>query len=260
MKRSVKSLISYGIQETDGDIGEIVDLYFDDQSWTVRYIVVETGNWFSGKKVLISPQSFQQPDWENKKILVNLTKDQIRNSPDIDTDKPVSRQQEEQLNGYYPWVEYWGTSSAHGAGIFGSMPSDLYYENVEPQQPPVTESTQFTNQNNDSHLQSTESINGYNIHALDGEIGKVTDYIIDDASWQLKYFVVETGSWLDSKKVLLSTKWIKEVNWENSIVIVNITTEAVKNSPEFDESEPINETSEHQLFDYYGRPYEEENL
>ena len=255
MNRSIKSLIGFDLKETDGDIGEVVDFYFDDQSWTVRYVIVKTGNWFSGKKVLISPQAFQQPDWENEEIAVNLTQEQIKNSPDIDTEKPVSRQQEEQLNNYYPWVGYWG--DVHDAGIFGQMPSDLYYEDVTPPPASTVTDTDLSTENNDQHLHSTEDVDGYNIHAVDGEIGKVVDFIVDDSTWKMKYFVVETGSWLNSKKVLLSTRWIKEVNWENSTVIVNIPIEAVKNSPEFDVTEPVKEAAERMLFTYYGKPIDE---
>lgn len=258
MKRSLKSLLGYNLKEIDGEIGEIVDFYFDDQSWTVRYVIVKTGNWFSGKKVLISPQAFLTPDWENKQFPVNLTQEQIKNSPDIDTDKPVSRQQEEQLNNYYPWVEYWGTSAGHGAGIFGAMPGDLYYENVAPD-PVLTEpSANVDNTSSDQHLQSTGSITGYNIDAVDGEIGKVSDFLADDATWKIKFFIVETGSWFNSRKVLLSTRWIKEVNWENSTVVVDITREAVKNSPEFDTTQPVKEEAELKLFTYYGKPMDDQ--
>lgn len=256
MKRSIESIIGFDLKETDGDIGKVVDFYFDDQSWTLRYAIVKTGNWLSEKKVLISPQSFQKPDWEKKEFPVNLTQQQIKNSPDIDTDKPVSRQQEEQLNSYYPWVGYWG--EPHNAGIFGQMPSDLYYADVTP--PPVstvTDTNSRAQENNDQHLHSTEAVDGYNIHAIDGEIGKVVDFIVDDSTWKIKYFVVETGSWLNSKKVLLSTKWIKEVNWDNSVVIVNISTEALKNSPEFDVTQPVKEAAERMLFTYHGKTFDE---
>jgi uncharacterized protein YrrD len=255
MNRNIKSLIGFDLKETDGDIGKVVDFYFDDKSWTVRYAIVKTGNWLSEKKVLISPQAFKEPDWENEEFPVNLTQEQIKNSPDIDTEKPVSRQQEEQLSNYYPWEGYW--DEAHDAAIFGQMPSDLYYEDVTPPVPTAAETDIYAQENNDQHLHSTEDVDGYNIHAIDGEIGKVVDYIVDDANWKLKYFVVETGSWLNSKKVLLSTRWIKEVNWENSTVIVNISTEAVKNSPEFDVTQPVKEAAERMLFTYYGKPIDE---
>ena len=239
---------------TDGEIGQVNEFYFDDAAWTIRYLIVKTGGWLSGRKVLISPRAVQQPDWEKKDFPVNLTQEQIQNSPDIDTDKPVSRQQEEQLYSYYPWDAYWGSEpDEHGAGIFGAMPSDLYESETQSNETADT----GEKENYDKHLQSTKHVTGYNIHATDGEIGKVVDYIIDDATWKIKFLVVDTGTWLDSRKVLLSTKWIKEVNWENSIVIVDISTDEVRNSPEFDASQPVNETYEHALFDYYGRPQEQ---
>ncbi|MEO9004819.1 MAG: PRC-barrel domain-containing protein [Ginsengibacter sp.] len=250
MKRSIKSLVGYNLRETNGEIGKVDEFYFDDQSWTIRYLVVKTGSWLTEKKVLISPSALLMPDWQNKEFPVKLTKDQIENSPDIDTDQPVSRQQEQGLFSYYGWDGYWGTESgAHGAGIFGAMPSDLYNNEVEDNK--VSE--QPVNSHNDLHLRSTKNVSGYGIHATDGEIGKVVDYIVDDTTWKIKFLVVETGSWLDSRKVLLSTQWIKEVNWDNSVVIVDITTEAVKGSPEFDASQPVNEAYENNLYDYYGR-------
>jgi len=250
MKRSLKSLQGYTLKETDGEIGKVDEFYFDDVSWTIRYLVIKTGNWLSGKKVLISPKALLTPDWENETFPVNLTKNQIENSPDIDTDKPVSRQHEEELFTYYTWDPYWG-DGAHGAGIFGAMPSDLY-ENEEATAPvvPVENS-----EPHDPHLRSSNEVKGYGIHAADGEIGKVTDYIVDDSDWRINYLVIETGDWLSSKKILLPTGWIKQVKWDNRIVIVDVTTEQVKNCPDFDASQPVNATNEKILFDYYGRPH-----
>ncbi|HEY5368391.1 MAG TPA: PRC-barrel domain-containing protein [Hanamia sp.] len=251
MNRNIKKIVGYDLKETDGEIGNIEDFYFDDISWKVRYLVVRTGNWFTGRKVLISPKSLQKADWENEEFLVNLTKDQIQNSPDIDTEKPVSRQQEEALYSYYPWGPYWGADpNEHGAGMFGAMPSDLYNSEVENSEVPVAVSVE----NNDQHLRSTDNVTGYKIHTTDGEIGKVVDYIIDDSNWQIKYIIVETGSWLDSRKVLLSVQWIKEVNWENSVVIVSVTTGQVETSPEFNSDEIVNDAYERSLQDYYGKP------
>jgi uncharacterized protein YrrD len=252
MKRSIMSLTGHSLKGTDGEIGEVDEFYFDDVSWTIRYMVVKTGNWLSGRKVLISPKALIQPDWENENFPVNLTKEQIKNSPDIDTDKPVSRQNEEELSSYYTWDNYWG-GERHGAGIFGSMPSQLYESgNSEPEN--IDHSAEETQSNNDPHLQSTDAIKGYTIHATDGEIGKVVDYILDDSNWKIDYLVVDTGNWLNSKKVLLATSWITQVKWDNELVVVNVTTNEVKNCPAYDSSEPINATGEKNLFDYYGRP------
>jgi uncharacterized protein YrrD len=256
MKRSIKELEGFTLRETDGEIGKVEDFYFDDQSWTIRYLIVRTGGWLSGRKVLISPSVVQQPDWENKEFPVKLTKKQIENSPDIDTDKPVSRQQEEQLASYYPWEGYWGSEPyEHGAGIFGMMPGELYEsENVVVENP----AGNLNKEHSDPHLRSTDEMKGYAIHATDGEIGKVDDFIVDDRNWKISFLVVDTGTWLDRDKVLLPTKWITGVKWDNSVVIVSISTDAVQNSPAYDESLLNDDVYEKNLYDYYGKDRKEE--
>ncbi len=250
MKRSIKSMVSYSLKETDGELGRIEDFYFDDQTWGVRYLIIKTGNWFSNKKVLISPSVISKTDWKRKEFVVNLTRNQIENSPDIDTEKPVSRQHEKQLSSYYLWDDYW-QDDAHGGAIFGMMPDELYDEDEsreEPQEIPPQISSNY-----DQHLWSTSKVLGYKIHATNGEVGEVTDYIIDYITWKIDFLVVSTGNWLNKKNILLATKWIKEVNWDNSVVIVEISTENVEGSPEYNESEGVNEAYEKNLYDYYGR-------
>jgi sporulation protein YlmC with PRC-barrel domain len=247
MKRNLKSLKGYSLRETDGELGHVVEFYFDDETWTIRYLIVETGSWFSEKKVLISPSAIKKPDWENEVFPVTLTKDQIENSPDIDTDKPVSRQQEQQLSAYYTWDPYWG-NEPHGGAIFGAMPSDLYESQIAE---PENVNDQIPEPEGDKHLRSTKEIEDYKIHATDGEIGKVVDYIVDDTNWKIEYLIVEAGDWLNSKKVVLSTKWITDINWENEVVIVNISADEVKNSPDYDDSQPINDDYERDLNNHY---------
>jgi uncharacterized protein YrrD len=257
MKRSLKKLEGFTLRETDGEIGKVEDFYFDDQSWTIRYLIVRTGGWLSERKVLISPSVLQQADWDNKEFPVKLTKKQIENSPDIDTEKPVSRQQEEQLASYYPWEGYWGTDvDEHGAGILGMMPSELYQSgNVQVQNP----QNNVSDEHSDPHLRSADELKGYAIHTTDGQIGKVDDFIIDDRNWKINFLVVDTGTWLDRDKVLLSTKWITGVKWDNSVVIVNISTDAVQNSPDYDESQLNDNVYEKNLYNHYGKDWTAES-
>ena len=91
MLRSMKDLENYAIRATDGNIGHVKDFYFDDEAWVVRYLVVETGTWLSSRKVLISPIAIGQLNWADKIPPVSITREQVKNSPDIDTDKSVSR-------------------------------------------------------------------------------------------------------------------------------------------------------------------------
>lgn len=251
MKNNLKSLVGFNLKETNGDIGKVEDFYFDDLTWKVRYLVIKTGNWFTGKKVLISPKSLHEADMEKEEFRVTLTKEQIKSSPDIDTEKPVSRHQEEQLYGHYGWGPYWGADpNEHGAGMFGAMPSDLYYNDVDESKRKVL----IQDDDQDYHLRSTDSVTGYKIHATDGEIGEVSDYIIDETSWIIKFLVIETGSWLDSREILLPAQWIKKVDWKDSFIVVDVTKAKVKNSPEFNINMVTDESYERSLYDYYGKP------
>ena len=241
MKRSVKSLIGYTIGATDGEIGKVKEFYFDDKTWTIRYLVVKTGSWLFGRTVLISPEALLSPNWETEVFPVNLTMEQVKNSPDVDTEKPVSRQQEIKLYEHYPWTNYWG-GGFHGAGIPVSMYQVLQQDEDQ---------AAGTKSDDNPHLRSTASVTGYKIKALDGDIGEVEDFIFEDKSWKLDFIIVETGNWFPGKKVLISPKWIKEINWETLSVTLKATVESIKNSPEYDPGLPISETYAASLYNHY---------
>jgi sporulation protein YlmC with PRC-barrel domain len=230
MKRSINSLLGYIITGTDGEVGKVDEFYFDDRTSTIRYIIVKTGGWFSEKRVLISPEVVQKAEWESKTLSVNLTQEKIKNSPNIDTDKPVSQQQEEFIRGYYTLPAYfgYGTSGYWGLGIWGyptvgelTVQKDI--QEVKPKK----------HLSENSHLRSTHEVTGYDIHALDGDIGKVNDFVIDDITWKIQFLVVEAGNWLFGKKVLFSPDRIKEIDWKTGAVIIDTTIAQVKNSPEY---------------------------
>jgi hypothetical protein len=231
MQLNITSLIGYKIGATDGVIGSVEEFYFDDQSYTIRYLVVKTGSWLFGRKVLISPQSVLSSSWEDRAIPVSLTMDQVKHSPDIDTDKPVSRQHEIQLHEYYPWLTYWGSGSMLYPGsdtLAGN--STLLPVGAEPgEQEKSGLSTPA-----DPHLRSTDEMTGYRMNAADGEIGYVDDFVIGEREWTIDFLVIDTRKWLTGTKVLIAPKWIKEINWEDSLVMVDLSVERVKTSPEFE--------------------------
>lgn len=234
MERNINSLKGYGIEAIDGDIGKLEEFYFDDETWTIRYLIVKTGSWLSGRKVLISPAALKNRDWSNRLIPVNLTKKQIHNSPDIDTNLPVSRQQEIELYGHYKWESYWGSGFYGGGSMDVSMPFPSVDRKVL-----IEPDKDHKNPNDDVHLRSTERITGYHIHASDGEIGHVKDFVIDDKTLQLLFFVVDTHNWMGGKKVLIPIEQINRVDWSTFEVFLNITISEVKNSHIFEESEFI---------------------
>lgn len=249
MKRSVHSLIGYTIGAIDGEIGTVKEFYFDDVTWTIRYLIVETGTWLSGRKVLVATEALLKPEWNVSIFPVNLTKEQIKNSPDIDTEKTVSRLQEMKLYEYYPWTNYWGNGVWTGdLGTSGMvMPIQAPLEQAVKK----TTGQTATETTSNSNLRSTADVKGYAIHALDGEIGDVSDFIFDDNTWKISFLVVDTGNWFPGKKVLLSPGLIKKITWETSTVIVNTTVKQIKNSPEYDQHKPLNELYESDLTNYY---------
>ncbi|MBN1218317.1 MAG: PRC-barrel domain containing protein [Anaerolineae bacterium] len=237
MLRSVKELNGYTIQATDGRIGKVSGFYFDDAMWTIRYLVVDTGPWLFGRKVLITALALGQPDWASHLLPVGLTKELVESSPDIDLARPVSRQLEVKLHEHYDWQPYWW-ALAQGAV---PPPSKVQKEVVR-----VAEG--------DPYLRSTQEVVGYHIAALDGEVGHVEDFIVDDETWAIQYMVVDTRNWLPGKKVLVAPAWIEKVEWAESKVYVDLHQETIKNSPEYNPSAPVNRAYEERLYDFYGRP------
>jgi uncharacterized protein YrrD len=241
MKRSIKNLMGFAIGATDGEIGKVIDFYFDDGSWTIRYLIVKTGSWLFGRKVLISPKAIVAHDWENGVFPANLLKEQVKNSPVIDTDKPISRQHELEIHAHYPWGTYWGNDF-----ITDSFPPPISMYDVL-----LNEESEGIKVQGDPHLRSTEKVTGYKINADYGDIGKVEDFIIDDATWKIEFIVVDTGNLLPGKKVLISPNWIKNIVWENSEVTVNATIASVKNSPEYDPNQALTDEYVASLQKYY---------
>jgi len=224
MKRNINNLIGYSLKATDGEIGKVEDFYFDDQTWTVRYLVVKTGGWLFGRKVLISTVALTNTGELNDLIPVNLTKAQIQNSPDIDTDKPVSRQKEAMLNQHHFWKNYWGSGSYGGEmGIANAFPVKIKEIDRDPAE--------------DIHLRSIAQVDGYTIHASDGEIGHVNDFIVDDQTWQLSDLVVDTHDWIGGKKVLIAISQIHSISFLNWLIYLHIPIAAITDSKLFETAE-----------------------
>jgi uncharacterized protein YrrD len=223
MLNKAKTLKGYKLNSRDGEMGKVKEFYFDDQHWTTRYLVADTGNWLTGRQVLISPYALVAVLADKQLITVDLTKQQIEDSPSLDSDKPVSRQFEEAYYGYYGWPMYWS-----GPYMWGS------YQHLVRDRNQWTVSTQG-DKAWDPHLRSTHAVTGHHIQAADGEIGHVDDFIIDDETWAIRYLIIDTRNWWPGKKVLVSPQWIERVSWSESKVFVNLSRETIKQSPEYTE-------------------------
>jgi hypothetical protein len=231
------------IRATDGEIGTVDQFYFDDETWGIRYLTVETGGWLAGREVLISPVSVIVADWQGKRLDVALTMKQVENSPNIDTHRPVSRQDEATYLGYYGYPHYWGFYPMGLVDPTANFNGEVLADKIR------REST-------DSHLRSTNAVTGYSIEATDGEIGHVDGFVLDDETWNIRYMEVATRNWWPGKKVLVSPSWIRRVSWMHSTVYVGLSREAIQTGPAFDKSAPISREYEDRLYAHYGlAPY-----
>lgn len=210
MLRSINDLHNLVAEGIDGSIGRIADLYFDDQAWTIRFMVVETDAWLEGRKVLISPVATGEPDWHRSLLPVSVTREQVRKSPDVDSQQPVSRQHEIEHAAYYGYPRHWG-----GAGIWGdSMRPQMMLAFHGGAMSPKAErqQTEFVQaqadahrrRGDDPHLRSTRAMIRYHMQTTDGKIGHVDGMIVDDETWTIRYLVVNTSDWWLGHQVLVA--------------------------------------------------------
>jgi hypothetical protein len=252
MLRSGNDLRGLTIRATDDEIGKVDEFLFDDQRWTIRYMVANTGGWLLKELVLISPRSIRDVAWEEGRVEVNLTRQQVESAPDISADQPVSRQIEEQLASHYNYQPYWygpglwgasGYPFGAGMGVSYTAAAMAATERERaPQDAPE----------GDPHLRSTREVKGYRIHATDGEIGHVDDFVMDDETWSIRYLVVDTGGWLPGKQVLLAPLWATAVSWNDQAIEVDLTRDQVKEAPEYDRRR-LGRDDEELLHRHYGR-------
>lgn len=260
MLRNTRDLLTYTVSATDGIIGHVQNFYFDDEAWVIRYLLVDTGTWLSRRKVLISPIAIGHPNREEEVLPVSMTKEQVKNSPDIDTDKPVSRQHEMQYLGYYGYPHYWG-----GSGLWGSssnpnllMPGYTgFAPETEVAEADATAAyTRFEalhQQNDDPHLRDCEAVLKYRLETSDGDLGHIEGFLIEDETWAIRYIIANTSTWWVGHQVLISPQWIKEVSWYDATISVNLTRQAVKDAPPYDPAVSLDREHEISIYDHYAQ-------
>ncbi len=251
---NASTINGYAIAAKDGQLGTVSDFLFDDASWLVRWLVVDTSSWLSGRKVLLPASVLGHLDPAAHQFSVRLTKQQVKESPDIDTERPVSRQMETNIYDYYGWSPYWGSGLYMGGYGYaygymgGAMPAVPPLESKRREE----EIARTHRTDEDPHLRSIEAVTGYHIHASDGEIGHVKDFLVEDADWSIHYLVVDTKNWWPGKKVLISPRSAKEIDWKGKLVSLNVDRQRVKDSPAYDASMTVDRTYEKHFHGYYG--------
>lgn len=245
MLRKASDLSNFKLGAIDGQLGRLKDFYFDDQNWTVRYLVADTGHWLPGKQVLLSPCAIKSIHETDRVVQFDLTVQQIENAPSVGTDMPVTRQHEVEYANYFGWPMYW-----YGPVLWGPTPFPIYERNPPDSPPPASLPPEQTA---NPHLRSVDEVIGYHLQARDGEIGHVDEFILDARDWAFRYLVVDTRNWWPGKRVLISPTWIHEIRWEDAKAHVDLDRETIREAPEYNPSAPITRPYEAKLFEYYGR-------
>ena len=251
MLRNAKFFDGFELRAREGVIGKVKDVYFDDERWHVRYFVVDTGGWLNGRTVLISPEAVTAPRYHQKVFSTGLTQEQVQKSPAVDTARPVSRQQELELSRYYAWPYYWaapGLGSGY-VGVASAPTAAALRAEVSPKErtvgaaasAPGVEADRGDAAQGDPHLRSAGVVRGYKIEARDGSLGHVEDFLIEDATWAVRYLLVDTRNWWPGKKVLVPLSHIRDIDWTHSRLHVDLAREEIKAGPEFDDARPTAE-------------------
>ena len=242
---SVDLLKRFELGAHDGTIGTCSDFLFEDLSWVIRYLVADTRKWLPGRKVLISPISIGTVDIVSRTVHIGLSKEQIKNSPPLDSDAPVSRKYEIFFNRYNDWSDYWG-----GSDLWGE---DAYPRTLKSRKEllDIEQSVEHR-----SNLRSIKEVTGYRIHARDGGIGHIDDFLVDQDRWLIRYLVVDTRNWIPgSQRVIVNPNWVESVDWAERSVSIKMTKEQIESSPAYNRSKAIHRDYEKSIFDHYEFPY-----
>ena len=240
--RKLRDLMGFSLNACDGEIGKLEEVYFDDNRWIVRYFIVRTGNWLLGRKVLIMPAVINGIDEEAKTLNVDLTREQIKNCPTVNTKLPVSRHYEEEYYRYYGWEPYWSDGPMSGPALYAPPPVEVVPK--DPEHP---------------HLRSSDEVESYSIQTHDGDIGHVVDFILEEPGWVIRYLEVDTRNWLPGKHVLLAPTWIGEVDWAKQDVKAKLNREAIQTAPPYDPARIISQEYQVALFEHYGMKFKQED-
>ena len=252
MLNSIKKLSGCRIVATDGEVGAVAEaVYFDDEQWVVRYLVVDTTTWLRGRRVLISPYAVTLVDWEARTIAVNLTRTQVEHSPDIDTRQPVSRQKEAEYHQYYGYPRYWPYAAYWAWGAIPIVvPPNPQIDDEERQRRAAAERADA-----DTHLRSSEAVLGYHVRASDGLVGHVADFLFEEETWAIRHLVVDTHEQLRGKRVLVAPQWIRRVSWGERTLSVALTRKQIEQSSEYDPKYLLSGDFEHPLHQRHSRPH-----
>ena len=254
MLQSVKKLMKTHLTALDGSIGRVEDFYFENSSWAFRYVVADISSWLVDRRVLLSPAALSAPD--ERGIAVNCTKEQIRRSPDVGADPPLSRKMERELHDYYSWPYYWYYPNHYnslGAAMYPGLtyPVDSGRPLLEEPLTPMSqeEKRRIDEQTKGAHLRSSADMLGYAVWASSKEAGEIEDFIVDYEKWVVRYLAVKKNE----QSALVAANWISKIDWSEAGAAVDISYELIRSAPQYVSGMLIDREYEERLYSHYGR-------
>ncbi len=244
------ALKGYRIEAEDGRIGTVKDVLFDDRTWRVRWLVVDAGTWLTGRMVLIHPSRVLKADYVGQTLPVTLTMAQVRDSPAIEQDRPVTKQMESSLYDYYGWDPVWGGSIFGGSTMAQAFASPYGAGLALREQVLAT----ARRDDGDPHLRSVDAVTGYHIHARDGLVGHVGDFLVDGENWDVRYLVVDTRNWWPGRHVLIAPVAVTDMNWSRRRIELDVSCAQVRESPPWDPADLVDRAYEERLHKHYSWP------
>jgi sporulation protein YlmC with PRC-barrel domain len=232
MLRLLEDLTGYAIHATDGRLGEVRDILFDDEKWAVRNLVLGTVGRLGGRSLLVSPIAIDRIDEEERAVYLSLTSKEVEDAPSLEEDPPVSRQQEARYYDHHHWPYYWAGPYTWG---FWGTPSGLRGGPPIPDDVPqeVRDMQLQRAEQHDPHLRSFNTVNGYSVQASDGAMGDIEDMVYDDETWRIRYLVVDTAKYLPSKDVLVPPSAAERIVFAESKVYLDMTKDEISSRPAF---------------------------
>ncbi len=194
MFHDLKTLTGSVVVATDGEIGKVTDFLFNDQSWTIGYLVVDVRRRLIRRDVVLTVAAVKEPDWSKKVFQLQLTREQVRDSPVVDSVEPVSRQQRIAMEEYFGRFACWVDRQAGGS----SIPTGTEYP---------------LHSKGNPHLRSAWHLTGYTVWSAGNEVGYLEGFIVDEPAWHIGYLNVKAGDWLNSRSVLIPTHSVESISW-----------------------------------------------
>ncbi len=210
MHHTVRQFKHDSVLATDGPAGRVVDLYFDDQDWKVRHLVVDAGGWFTPRRVLLPPESVDTDASGEGLLRLRLARRQVSEAPDADSARPVFRQAQIAQAVHFGYPYYWS-----GLALWAGIGAGRSRADAE-------RAAHAELARGDPHLRSGAALIGCRVEAREGVLGEVHDFVVDEQAWTVSAVVLETRKWLPGGKVRIAPQSIERIDWSEQRIVTRI--------------------------------------